>query len=248
MKLPGVFRFIQTEIDKTRNFYREFGLWKTILRFLENIGVFKRRVFTFLEMELKDSVSVQEQDHGIHLVRAGKEDLEKVGPYLYEWFEKEEALRRLDAGNVLLVVKDGEKMVFYQWFDMSRKIDLPYLDLPFSMPDGTVYMVHMFTEPAYRGKGIATRAKPLIFKYMQENGIRKLLSIIASSHEESLHINRKVGLIEYQIVNYLRFLFLKYYCVKDLHTDSRKVFWGSGRASQELWRTFSKINPMDHDG
>ena len=243
MKLLGVFQLIQTEIHKTRNYYREFGLWKTILRFLENIGVFKRRVFTFLEMELKDSISAQEQNHGIHLVRVGNEDLEKVDKYLYEWFEKEEALKRLEAGNVLLVVKDEEKMVFYQWFDMSKKIDLPYLDLSFFIPDDTVYMVHMYTEPAYRGKGIATRAKPLIFKYMRENGIRKLFSIIASSHEESLHINRKVGLIEYQIVIYWRLLFLKYYCVKDLHTDSRKVFWGSGRTTQELWRTFSKINP-----
>jgi RimJ/RimL family protein N-acetyltransferase len=240
LKLLGVFRFIQTEIDKTRNFYREFGLWKTILRFIENIGVFKRRVFTFLEMELKDSISVQEQNHGINLARVGKEDLEKVGQYLYKWFEKEEAMKRLEAGNVLLVVKDEEKMVFYQWIEFA-KIDLPYLNLSFFIPDGTACMAYMYTKPEYRRKGIASKAKPLVFKFLRKNGILRAFSVIAPNNAESLRINKKFGFKEYQTVIYWRLLFLKYYCVKDFHTDSQKVFWGSGRATQELWKTFSKI-------
>ena len=171
----------------------------------------------------------------------GKEDIENVGEYLYEWFEKEEALKRLEAENVLLVVKDGEKMVFYQWINFAKKIDIPYLDLSFFIPDGTVYLVHMYTEPEYRRKGIATRSKPLMFKYLRENGIRRFFSIIAANHAESLSINRKVGLKEYQTVVYWRLLFLKYYCVKDYQTGSQKVFWGSGGTTQELWKTFSKI-------
>jgi len=242
LKLLGVSRLIQTEIDKTGNFYREFGLWNTVLRFIENMGVFKRRVFIFLEMELKDSISVQEQAPGIHLVRVGKEDLEKVGKYLYKWFEKEEALKRLEAGDVLLVVKDEEKMVFYQWIDFGE-IDLPYLDLSFFIPDGTACMAYMYTEPEYRGKGVASKAKPLVFKFLRKNGILRAFSVIAPNNAESLRINNKFGFKEYQTVTYWRFLFLKYYWVKDFPTDSRKVFWGSGRASQELWRTFSKINP-----
>ena len=60
MKLPEVYQLIQTKIHKTLDYYREFGLWKTILRFFESSGVFKKRELVFLEMDLKDSISAQE--------------------------------------------------------------------------------------------------------------------------------------------------------------------------------------------
>lgn len=242
MKLLGVFRLIQTEIDKTGDFYREFGLWKTVLRFIENMGVFKKRVFTFLEMELKDSISVQEQAPGIHLVRVGKEDLEKVGKYLYEWYEKKEALKHLEAGNVLFTVKKGNKMIYFEWTEF-KNIDLPYLGLSFFIPDGTAHNAYNYTVPEYRGKGIASRAKLLTLNYQRENGIRRAFCVIPPNNTVSLRLNKKVGFKEYQTVIYWRLLFLKYYCVKDFSTNSEKVFWGSGRATQELWRTFSKIDP-----
>jgi GNAT superfamily N-acetyltransferase len=240
LKLAEVHRWIQTKMDKTRDYYRKFGLWKTILNFFDRRGIFKRKVFIFLELELEDSISDQEPKSSVDLVRVGKEDLKNVDKYLYEWFEKEEALKSLEAGNVLLVVKDEEKMIFYQWLEFT-KVDLPYLDLSFFIPDGTVYTAYMYTEPEYRRRGIASRAKPLMFNYLKENGFRRTLSIIASNNTESLRLNKKVGFKEYQTVIYWRLLFLKYYCVKDYPTGSQKVFWGSGRATQELWKTFSKI-------
>ena len=242
MKLPEVHQLTQAKIHKTLNYYREFGLWKTILRFFESSGVFKRRVFIFFELELKDSISGQEYNNSISLIRVGKEDLEKVDEYLYEWLEKDKALKRLEAGNVLLTVKDREKMIFYQWCEFT-KVDIPYLDLSFFIPDDTVYMAYNYTEPEYRRKGISSKAKPLVFKYLQERGCRRTFFIITPDNAVAQRINKKVGYKEYQTVIYWRLLFIKYYCVKDYHADSQKVFWGSGRATQELWKIFSKIRP-----
>ena len=242
MKLPEVYQLIQTKIHKTRDYYRKYGLWKTILRFFDRSGVFKKKVFIFLELELKDSISAQEHNNSINLVRARKEDIENVEEYLYEWFEKDEALKRLEAGNVLFVVKDWEKMIFYQWVEFT-KIDIPYLDLSFFIPDDAVYMAYMYTEPEYRGRGIASKAKPLVYKYLQERGCRRTFYIITPDNEVAQRINKKVGYKEYQTVIYWRLLFLKYYCVKDFQTGSQKVFWGGGGTTQELWKTFSKISP-----
>jgi ribosomal protein S18 acetylase RimI-like enzyme len=205
--------------------------------------VFKRRVFIFFELELKNSISDQEHIPNIDLVRVRKEDLEKVGEYLYEWFKKEEALKRLEAGNVLSVVKDGEKIIYYEWTEF-KKIDLPYIDLSFYIPDDTAHNGYNYTDPEYRGKGIASKAKLLTLKYQRENGIQRAFCIIPPNNTESLRLNKKVGFKEYQTVIYWRFLFLKHYCVKDYHSSSQKVFWGSGRATQGLWKTFSKIGSV----
>jgi ribosomal protein S18 acetylase RimI-like enzyme len=243
LKLADIYRWIQTKIHKTQDYYRKFGLWKTILNFLDRRGIFKRKVFIFLERELKDSISGQEAKNSGDLVRVEKEDLKNnIDKYLYEWFEKDKALKRLEAGNVLLVVKDGEKMIYYEWLEFA-KVDIPYLDLSFLIPDGIAYVASMYTEPEYRRRGIASKAKPLVYKYLRERGCRRTFCIITPDNEVAQRINKKVGYKEYQTVIYWRLLFLKYYCVKGYHTGSQKVYWGSGRATQELWRTFSKIGP-----
>jgi RimJ/RimL family protein N-acetyltransferase len=202
--------------------------------------VFKKRVFIFFELELKNYISVPEYNHHIDLIRVRKEDLEKVGDYLYEWYEIEKALKHLKVGNVLFTVKDGDRMIYYEWTEF-KKVDLPYLDLSFFIPDDTAHNGYNYTEPEYRRKGIASRAKLQTLKYQQENGIQKAFCIIPPDNGESLKFNKKFGFKEYQIVSYWKLLFLKYYCVKDYHTSSQKVFWGSGRTTQELWKTFSKI-------
>lgn len=242
MELPAVHQLIQTKIHKTQDYYRKFGFWKTILRFFESSGVFKRKVFIFFELELKDSISDQEHNHSIDLVRVRKEDLKNVDQYLYEWFEKEEALRRLEAGNVLLTVKDEGKMIFYQWLEL-RRVDIPYLDLSFSIPDDTAYMAYMYTETEYRGMGIASKAEPLVLKYLQENGCRRIFLIITPNNAVSYRVYKKIGFKEYQTVIYWKLFFLKYYCVKDYIGGSQKIFWGSRMITQELWKIFSKIGP-----
>jgi RimJ/RimL family protein N-acetyltransferase len=242
LKLPEVHQLIQTKIHKTRDYCRKYGLWNTFLRLFDSSGVFKKKVFIFFELELKGSISGQEYNNSIHLVRVRKEDIENVGEYLYEWFEKDKALKSLEAGNVLFTIKDKGKMIYYEWLEFT-KVDIPFLDLSFFIPDDTAYLPYNYTEPEYRRKGIASKAKRFLLKYLQENGIRRAFLIIRPNNTESQKINKKVGFKEYQTVIYWRLLFLKHYCVKDYQTGSQKVFWGSGRATQELWKTFSKIGP-----
>ena len=51
-------------------------------RFFESSGVFKKRELVFLEMDLKDSISAQEHNHSIDLVRVRKEDIENVDTFM----------------------------------------------------------------------------------------------------------------------------------------------------------------------
>jgi RimJ/RimL family protein N-acetyltransferase len=240
LKVAEVYQLIRIKIQKTRDYYKRHGLWKLILLFFDLSGVFKKKVLIFFELELKDSVSGQKNDDDIDLVRVEKEDIEHTPQYFDGWFKKDKALKRLEEGRVLFAVKDEEQRIFYQWVEFE-KVDIPFLDLSFFVPDETAYITYMYTVPEYRGKGIASKGKLLVLKYLRDCGYRRILVVIQPHNAASRRVNKKVGFNEYQTVIYLKFLFLKYYCVKDYDTSQKKVSWHIREIDQELWKTFSKI-------
>ncbi len=240
MRFAEVYQLIQRKIHNTWEYYSKHGCRKTIRAIFEHTGVFKNRALIFFELELEDSISGQKFDNSIELVRLTKEDIEHTGEYVDGWFKKDEALRRLEQGRVLFVVKKDEKMVFYQWLEFT-KVDIPYIDLSFSISDDTVCMAYIYTVPDYRGKGIASNAKPFVLDYLRTQGYQKILLMITPENTASQRVNKKVGFKAYQTVLYIKILGLKYYCVKEYETRQRKVFWAMKNSPQELWRTFSKI-------
>ncbi len=240
MKLTEVYQLIQRKMYNTHKYYDKHGLWKTILAIFEHTGVFKYRVLIFFELKVEDPISGQKAGKSIELVRLAKDDIEQIDEYCDGWFKKDEALRRLEQGRVLFVVKEDEKMAFYQWLEFT-KVDIPYIDLSFSIPDDTAYMAYIYTVPDYRGKGIASNAKPLVLNYLREQGYRRILLVITPENAASQRVNKKAGFKEYQTIFYLKLLFLKYYRVKDYGTNRKKRFWHITGTDQELWKTFSKL-------
>lgn len=211
-----------------------------MLLFLALSGVFKKRDLIFFELALEDLIPDQKPDIGMSLVRVTKEDIETTDNYFDGWFKKGEALKRLQQGCVLFAVKDKEKRIFYQWLEFQT-VDIPFLDLSFSLPDDTACMAYIYTVPEYRGKGFASKAKPLILHYLRKWGYRKIVLTIEPYNTASQRVNKKAGFKAYQTVSYVRLFFLKYYCVKDYETGRKKAFWHIRGAHQELWKTFSKL-------
>lgn len=174
-----------------------------------------------------------------HLSKVGREDIESA-EYLGGWFPKSRALRYLDEGHILLVLKDKGKVIFYQLLELN-KVNIKVLEISAFIPADTAYTSYLYTLPEHRGKGVASKIKPFILKYLYDHGYRKVFNAIAPDNIPSQRVNEKAGLNPYQTVVYRRFLFLKLYRVKDFDTNKKRLFLRLGRTDKQMWKTFSKI-------
>jgi len=226
-------------------YYREHGIYGSILHSFVRIGEFSKKIaynktgVIFFELNMDDLAFNTKIDMTSDLSRAEKEDIE-CAEYLGGWFPKDKALRCLDEGRFLLVLKDKGKVIFYQLLEFN-KAEIKVLEISSFIPAGTAYTSYLYTLPEYRGRGVASKAKPLVLKYLYDHGYRRVFNVIASNNIASQRVNKKAGLNPYQTVLYRRFLFLRYYRVKDYETNRKKLFLRLRRTDNKLWKAFSKI-------
>jgi RimJ/RimL family protein N-acetyltransferase len=233
--------WIRVKLQNTREYYEKYGLWKSILHFFERIGLgYIKRSLIFFELNMEDWRPYQEKDPVTDFVKVEKEDLAAVDEYFDGWFDKEHAIRRLEAGHVLFAIKHKGRMIFFQWLEF-QKVEIPFLELSFCIPDKTACMAYIYTVPEFRGKGVASKAKPLVLDYLRQCGYQRVFLEISPKNPISQRVNKKFGFKEYQTVIFRKFSFLRYYSVKDYYTSQRRIFWHVRTAQQRLWNTFSKI-------
>lgn len=230
------------------NYYREYGLRRSISSFCNLVlkpikGAVQHKKVIFFETNIEDAVSNFKKDISMNLVSMKKEDIENLNAYNDGWFNRYKALKRLQDGCVLLTLLDNSKMIFINWLEF-KKIDIPFIDLSICIPNDTVYLAFSYIDPEYRGRGIASKEKQIITKYLQECGYKKAFLVIQPENIASQKVNKKGGAKEYQVVTYRRFLFLKYYCVVDYVSGQKEIFWRIRRIDNNIWRVFSKLQTM----
>jgi RimJ/RimL family protein N-acetyltransferase len=246
MDIYKIYFGIQKKIHGFFQYYKKNGGLKTAQHFFCRIWetaktvVLRKEEFVFFALNIQDVSFNKNRTTNYNLVPAKKNDIRVQNEYFDGWFNKSLAIRRLQQGYVLLTIKDNERMIFFQWFEFER-VYIPAIDLLFSIPETTAYMAYTYTQPEYRGKKIASMAKPMALEYLQKCGYKKVFLMIAPENAASVKVNRGVGFKEYQELYYKRyFMFLKYYCIKDFDSDRKKVFWHIRKTDHEIWKMFLK--------
>jgi len=251
VKIKDVHSLLKERLYKHWTYYKENGLWKTIPYILVRLKVvlkvrelkeffYKKRDFIFFELNISRKNYIPENNYKIDLYNVKSEDIEKEKNYFDGWFNKRTALKRLRKDCVLLVKKIENRIIFFQWLELNNAFSPP-IDLLFILPDHTAYKAYSYTLPEFRGRKIANKAKKETMKYLLERKYKNVLLIIAPENTPSIKVNKNSGFKEYQTIKYRKWLFLKYYRVKDWGTDRSRVFWRILRKDKTIWKTFSKI-------
>jgi len=244
MGLSAAHRMIQVKIQRIREYYKKYGIWKLVLYLFSRIGIIPKREYNFFEVKLQDTIPYKKNNSNFDLdfVWVKKKNFAHFDfPSEYGWITKNEALRRLSETNyILLALTKGNKIVCYVSSEVN-KAHISFLDLLVSIPDKTAYAKDLYTTPEFRGKGLASIIKLLQLQFLKEQGYQRVFNIIRSNNIASIKVDKKVGTKKYQIVIYRKILFLKYYCVRDYDTNKRKRFWYIKGMDQKLWKHFSKI-------
>lgn len=239
------------QILKTREYYKEHGFHESILRISRGIikplkrFIFLEKEFIFFELNLyKEPLFLPKNDDYINIFKVWRNDLENFQKYDDGKYNKNKALKRISQGCKLLVAKDNDNIIYYEWLE-SKRIYISALDLMLFLPDQTVYSAWSYTNIKFRNKGYASRSGPFMLKLLKECGYKHLFLIIDPINKPSIRLKKKVGYKEYQTIIYKRFLFLKYYCLKDYSTDDKLTYWcirGFRNRYPSLWKRFSKFD------
>ncbi len=252
MNIAQIQQWFRVKMDNLQEYYEAYGFWKSVLHFFkrlaEHMGFrFYTKKLIFFELDLQKNFLALSNADNVDFVKIKPQELEFVEEYHDGWFDREKALQRLEQGHLLFVMKDQQNIAFFQWIELHRT-KIPSIDLfSITLPEKTACMAYIFTKAEYRGRGFASKAKPLVLHYLQEQGYLSIFLVIAPENSISQQVNKKVGFKEYQIVTYRKFLFrnsvfFKYYVVKDWTSWRRKVSWSNKKAVQdEIWKAFSKI-------
>lgn len=106
--------------------------------------------------------------------------------------------RRAARGDRCLCIKQGTEIVGYRWVSLGICCVLcgfgPDMEISlFPLRPGQAYSYDLFTYRKYRGRGIATMLMKLLFRALQEEGVREVLSCVSTDNHVSLRLQMRLG-------------------------------------------------------
>lgn len=254
MKVAHLQQWFRGKLDNIQEYYEKYGFWKSVIHFFERLAEyvgfrFYIKTLIFFEIDLQQTFITNPDAQEVDFLKVKPKDLEFIGGYHDGWFDREQALQRLKEGHLLFVIKDRQDMAFFQWIELYKS-KIPSLDLSsFPLSEKTACMAYIFTKLEYRGRGYASKAKPLVLDYLREYGYHDVFLVIAPENTISQRVNKKAGFKEYQTITYRKIFFRKsvlfrYYLVKEYATTRKKIYWYISKSKFEpkLWKKFSKIH------
>ncbi|MEW6188186.1 MAG: GNAT family N-acetyltransferase [Thermodesulfobacteriota bacterium] len=219
--------------------YRQYGLLALIKRIAEAIGFkFYKRSVIFYYKNLKNIPDDFCKDYSF-IIPSAKE-VQKETSYEDQWFSKEKTIERIRNGYTLFSYKDKDRMVYFHWSEM-KKSEIRWLDYVFQFPTETTYMTGEFVLPEYRRKGLASRITIEIDHYLKHRGFKQTIFIKDPENITAVQKTIKLGSlggIPYQLVEYRRIWFVKYYRVKKVNSQEQVSFISIGKSPQSLWKAF----------
>ena len=239
------FKFKNENIKIIRTFQKK-GFWQALQYWCVRTGtlllrlVYKEESYLFFEINLAEAEQRKEADQSLNLVNLKSQDI--PDEYNDEWYDSRLAKNKLEQDSLLLALQENNRIIFSQWLGINN-IHIPTLSLSFKIPATTAYMAYSFTQPEHRGKGIASRSKIHALNYLKDNGFQRVFLLIEPGNKPSIHVNRKAGFREYQLLTCRRILLLfKSHQVRDCVSNRQKLFWSIGKTDQQIWNLFSTID------
>jgi L-amino acid N-acyltransferase YncA len=127
---------------------------------------------------------------GLRLVRAASSDIGMVARLAQD---PDQARARVEAGNDLWFVLDGDEPLFLCFTFRNTTPVIAAADGVLALPAGTACLEDSVTAPEARGRGIASAAWTLIGEELRRDGFQELLVKIETSNVASERVAERSG-------------------------------------------------------
>jgi RimJ/RimL family protein N-acetyltransferase len=214
---------------------REFSTLLSLA--LQHLG-FQRvnRPLIFLVLDLEQAVELSYKPYTFSTL--SEEDIRNDPTYDDGFFTKSKALYRIKKGHRLFVLREGNEIAYYSWIT-TKKAWVRYLNnLPLNLPEDMAYIEAIYTPPQFRNRGIASRMEAEIFRYLKEEGYKRVTCVIHPHNSVSLKVHKRLGFRAYQIMRFRRFWHLRIYTIKKFDDSDSKTVISLFRSPKHIWKMF----------
>jgi RimJ/RimL family protein N-acetyltransferase len=160
-----------------------------------------REEHLWYQLDLDDSRPRRELPEEVRLVRAQPSDADAVAALGQE---PEEARRRLEAGNDLWLVFDGDDPLFACYTFRQATPVMAASHGTLELPPGAACLEDSVAAPAARGRGIGPGAWTLIGDELAKDGYVALVTKIETGNVPSRKAAEKVGFREVAVMEHQR--------------------------------------------
>ena len=224
---------------KTKNailYFKQHGILSFLNRAVTSLGFeFFTHAVVFIVLDLNEMSNDIKEPCSFREVTIV--DVQQAKDYNDGWFTKDEAIQRLQNGRRLFILEKDGRYIYSHWVE-TKKVTIHWLNLNFFLPEDIVYTAGLYIIPEMRGQGLALRMCKELSLFLKDQGFNKQIGAIITSNTTSLHLNKKIGFKEYQIITYKRYGYVNHYIVKKSNSDKRKTYITLFKAPKDIWKTF----------
>jgi RimJ/RimL family protein N-acetyltransferase len=215
---------------------RDQRVWTAARRLIMNHVVVRfDRVLLFMSLDLGQPVRRQRQTWSFRIATLQNVICEQK--YDDGWFARPEAIRRLQQGYRLFIIKQNDAISYFEWVE-TRRTRIRWMDLCFCMPPSYAYVTGVYTVPEFRRKGIAASVGAEILEYLRLTGVRRVVLVVDPANEASVSLHRRLGFREYQTVHYSRWGPIRYWRAEKPDSPRERRFVGLFSSPRGVWNAF----------
>jgi len=145
-----------------------------------------------------------------------------------EALDPKAALLNVDKDAHLFAIGSVDGYPAHRTFVAFKKAYVGAIEQEIRLDYDSAYLFRVYTDPHYRGLGIATKAISKILSHLCERGIKRVYALIRNDNFPSLRLFRKIGFRKIGAIKFIKIFLFKYYRIKAEtkkdHITLRKLF------------------------
>lgn len=203
-------------IHAVANYIKEEGYAAFLNKLFKAIisPLFRYHKTVIVVKEINDPIRDCEARKKVKYSYLGYQDRERLFDVMYD--DKKTIEERLKSGHLCCIGEIDGEIASYHWITFADEY-IPEVDKVLKLKEGEeVYIYNYSTLKRFRGKYLFPALVTNILKYLKENNYKRVYGAISVKNRPSLKTARIVGFKESHTITYVKILWLKRYCYRDL--------------------------------
>jgi len=117
---------------------------------------------------------------------------------------EDEALKRLNDGDLCFIALWKGIIIAYMWATLKRKVYVPEFEREIVFKNGEGYLYDGFVFPVFRRKGLFKKMVEEALHYLKSQNIKKAYGITLTTNESSQRVMRDKGFYAVRLVKFVR--------------------------------------------